>query len=392
MNTTRLPLVQIGLTLAMVCGMTSLAVAQTAPLLDEDVTSAVDQAIEEQMRQDQAVGLALGIIRDGEIVYLQGYGLADRDQNVPVTTRTMFRWASISKPLTAIAALQLAEQGRLDLDADVRDYVPEFPVSGAKITPRQLLCHQGGIVHYRNGPVVPTRKEYSVRHPFEDVVVALDTFNRSPLVNPPGEKYSYSTHGFILLSAVVQRAGGRPFHDQVADRIGRPLQMATLQPDYQWVDIPHRTRGYRRSGEEKEIVESIDDDVSWKLGGGGYISTIGDLCRFARGLIGGKLVSERTEAAMWTPQPTSDGTATGYGLGFRVREQSGRLKVSHNGSQPKTRTRMVLYPARRHGMVVMTNSEWVDPDTYTTLAYKALAAARPRQPAATSEPGVRTSD
>lgn len=345
-----------------------------ATVLSSTAAAAVDAAIEQQMRDDETIGLAVGIIQDGRIVYLKGYGQADRDAGVPVTTDTMFRWASISKPLTAITALQLSEQGKLDLDADVRAYVPEFPDPGATITPRHLLCHQGGIVHYSNGKVVGTQRSYDDPFPYRDVIVALDTFNRSPLVNRPGEKYSYTTHGFMLLSAVVQRAGDQPFHEQVSERICRPLGMTTLQPDYQWVPIPHRTRGYRRVKER--VVDSVDDDVSWKLGGGGYISTIEDLCRFALGLIEGKLVNERTEAAMWSPQPTADGEVTGYGLGFRVEEQSGRLKVSHNGSQHKTRTRMVIYPAQRHGVAVMTNSEWVDPGVYTTLTYKALAGAR----------------
>jgi hypothetical protein len=84
---------------------------------------------------------------------------------------------------------------------------------------------------------------------------------------------------------------------------------------------------------------------------------------------------------MWMPQPTSSGEPTGYGLGFRVEEQDGRLKVSHNGSQHKTRTRMVIYPAQRHGVAVMTNSEWIDPAVYTTLTYKALAGVRSPAPA-----------
>jgi CubicO group peptidase (beta-lactamase class C family) len=352
------------------------AVAQQGVALPVGVANSVDRAIESQMRDDGTVGVALGIIQDDQIVYLKGYGTADRSRNTPVTTQTMFRWASISKPVTAIAALQLVEQGKLNLDADVRDYVPEFPDPGAKITCRQLLCHQGGIVHYTNGPVIRTTRRYRDPHPFRDVVVALDTFNRSPLVNPPGEQYSYSTHGYILASAVVQRAGGRPFHEQVSERICRPLGMESMQPDYQWESIPYRTNGYRKSG--GRIIDSVDGDVSWKLGGGGYISTIEDLCRFAQGLMAGKLVSERTEAMMWAPQQTSGGTDTSYGLGFQVEHQGGQLKVSHGGSQPKTRTRMVFYPTQRHGVVVMTNSEWIDPGVYSTLAYTAMNEARSR--------------
>lgn len=335
---------------------------------------AIDAAVADGMRRDGAVGMAVGVIDGDRIVYLEGYGYADREAKTPVTTRTMFRWASVSKPLAAIAALQLAEQGRLDLDADVRGYVPEFPDKGVPVTTRELLCHQGGIVHYDNGPVVRSERTYADAHPFADVVTALDAFKDSPLVNRPGEKYSYSTHGYMLVAAVVQRAGGEPFERQVRERIARPLHLATLQPDYQWVGIPRRAVGYVKDGEA--IVRSTDTDVSWKLGGGGYISDIADFAGFAKGLIDGRLVSAATQDAMWTPQKTAGGGATGYGLGFMIADDGGRLRVAHSGSQEKTRTWLAIWPHEQRGIVVMTNSEWVDPKKYAEPVLAALDAAR----------------
>lgn len=334
----------------------------------------IDAAVADGMRRDGAVGMAVGVIDGDRIVYLKGYGYADREAKTPVTTRTMFRWASVSKPLAAIAALQLAEQGRLDLDADVRRYVPEFPDKGVPVTTRELLCHQGGIVHYDNGPVVRSERTYADAHPFADVVTALDAFKDSPLVNRPGEKYSYSTHGYMLVAAVVQRAGSEPFERQVRERIARPLHLATLQPDYQWVGIPRRAVGYVKDGEA--IVRSTDTDVSWKLGGGGYISDIADFAGFAKGLIDGRLVSAATQAAMWTPQKTAGGGATGYGLGFMIADDGDRLRVAHSGSQEKTRTWLAIWPHERRGIVVMTNSEWVDPKKYAEPVLAALDAAR----------------
>ncbi len=354
---------------------------RVAPRLSDEETAAVDAAVESEIERQRLVGVAVGVIRQGRVAYLKGYGLADREGDVPVTEATLFRWASAGKPLTAIAALQLAQEGKLDLDADVRQYVPEFPDKGVKITSRQLLGHLGGIVHYANGRVIRTAREYPTAHPFEDVVLALDTFKESPLVCQPGEKYAYSTHGYILLSAVVQRAGGEKFADQVRDRIIRPLDLATLQPDYQWVSIPNRAVGYRlRDG---EVVRSTDTDVSWKLGGGGYLSDIGDFARFAEALIDRRLVDEATETMMWTPQKTNDGQPTDYGLGFGVEtDERGRLKISHNGAQEKSRTRLVIYPRERHGVVVMSNSENAEPARISTAVYAALSRARrPAAPA-----------
>lgn len=323
--------------------------------LDPALARQVDEAMAAEMERQQLVGAAVGVLIDNRIVYLQGYGMEDREKKIPVTRQTMFRWASISKPLTAIAALQLVEQGKLDLGADVHRYVPEFPKKNATITSRDLLCHQGGVVHYTNGPVIATKRAYKTPYPFEDVVVGLDNFKESPLVNAPGEKYSYTTRGYMLLSAVVQRAGERKYFDQVKSRIARPLRMRTLQPDYQWINIPHRAVGYRKK--EGKVGPSTNTDVSWKLGGGGYISNIDDLARFAEGLLNRRLVGKETEIRMWTLQKLRNGKETQYGLGFRFWGKGETLRRGHSGSQEKTRTRMVLMPGRRLGVVLMCNTE-----------------------------------
>ena len=319
------------------------------------------------MEDQEAVGVAVGLIKDNRIVYLKGYGLADRERKIPVDRGTMFRWASISKCLTAVAAMQLSQRDRLDIDAEVRGLVPEFPDKGFAITTRQLLSHLGGIVHYSNGEVVRTETDYSSPHPFEDVVLALDTFKESPLVNDPGEKYSYTTHGFILASAVVQRAGKQKFADQVHERIARPAGMTTLQPDYQWIEIPNRAVGYtRRDG---QVIRDSDTDVSWKLGGGGFISNIDDLALFATGLLNGAFVNRETRSMMWTRQQTNANKQTKYGLGFSVVGEGRNQKVYHSGSQEKTKTRMVLYPNRAIGVVVMCNSRHVKPELITAALF-----------------------
>ncbi|MDA7916183.1 beta-lactamase family protein [Verrucomicrobia bacterium] len=322
----------------------------------------IDRAAREEMAKQGIVGATVGIIRDNRIVYLQAYGLDDPEKSIPMDTDKLFRWASISKPLTALAAMQLWEMGDLDLDADVRLYVPEFPDKGVEITMRQLLGHQGGIVHYSNGKVIGTKREYDSPHPFEDVVHALDGFNESPLVNQPGAKYSYSTRGYILASAVVQKAGKERFADQVQRRIAEPQGMQSLQPDYQWKDIPNRALGYRKT--LGVIRRSSNTDVSWKLGGGGYISTVGDLARLAEGLLNGKLVEPKTFELMSKPQKTSTGKQTSYGLGFSMAGEGEDWSVSHSGSQEKVKTLLSIYPNRGTGIVIMCNSEHASPKQF----------------------------
>ena len=361
-------------------GLLPAAAATVAPLGER-----VDKAMRDEMAGQELIGLAVGIIQDGQIAYLKGYGLANREQRLPVTRQTMFRWASISKSITAVAAMQLWERGDLDLKREARWYVPEFPDKGTAIRVRHLLCHQGGIVHYTNGKVIRTKRDYPVAHPFENVIYALDTFKESPLVNKPGEKYSYSTRGYMLVSAVVERAGKQKFAHQVRDRIAKPLKLATLQPDYQWEEIPHRAVGYRQRGGQVEV--STNTDVSWKLGGGGFISNIDDLAKFAAGLLNHRLVKPATRQKMWARQMTSGGEQTKYALGFSFNHyRDGELHtwkangtgieiVGHSGSQEKTKTWMALSPQKKLGVVVMSNSEYARP---RRLAGRLLEVVMPK--------------
>lgn len=325
---------------------------------DADFAGLVAARVRREMEAQRLVGLAISFADRSGIEHTACFGLADRGAELPVTPETMFRWASISKPMTAVVAMQLWSEGKLDLDADVRLLVPEFPEKPFPITARQLLCHQGGIVHYTNGPVVRTAREYDEEHPFRDTILALDAFKESPLVSEPGKAYNYTTHGYMLLGAAVQRAAGEPFAEVVRDRIARPLGMTTLRPDYQWEDIPNRAKGYRIARDS--YFPSGESDVSWKLPGGGWISTVDDLARFGAGMLGEALVGEEVRGLMWTPQALVDGTATSYGLGFVLGRGRHGAEVSHSGAQEKTRTMLFILPeAGEEGAVVavMCNTE-----------------------------------
>lgn len=330
---------------------------------------AVDKAVKAEMEKQELVGVAIGIIQDGKVVYLQGYGFADREKKTPVTTQSVFNWASNSKPLAAVLAMQLAEAKQLDLDADVRKYVPEFPDKKVKVTTRHLLAHQSGIPHYTNGKVVPVERKYTARDPFADPVVALDKFADSPLLFAPGEKTSYSTYAYILLSAVVQQAGKSPFAEQIDKRITGPLKLTSFEYDTPkgkttWVT------GYEKKDGKVAAVKDVAHD--WKHGGGGFKSDVGDFSRWAVALVNRELMSEATEKAMWEPQPTTDGKAPTYGLGVLV-EGTDKLKVSHGGKQEETTTRLVIYPKQKSGVVVMCNCGFGDVGKISTAVLAALA-------------------
>jgi CubicO group peptidase (beta-lactamase class C family) len=339
-----------------------------------DVHRAVAERVTAEVEKQAIVGLSVGLVIDGVLARTLHVGFEDRERGIAASDRTMYRWASISKPLTAIVAMIAASEGRLDLDRDIRELVPEFPEKPWPITGRQLLTHQGGIVHYTNGRVIRTRREYAVEHPFADAILALDMFKESPLVCEPGTRHAYTTHGYMLLAAVVERAMDSPYTVLVRERIALPLGMTTLRPDYQWEDIPNRAIGYRRR--LGEIIPSTDTDVSWKLGGGGWISNVEDLARLAKGLMSDDMLPESTREAMWTRQTTRDGVATNYGLGFTLGELDGTRLVGHGGSQEKTRTSLLIAPDHRAAVAIMCNSEFANLGALTRDVLRLLLTPR----------------
>ncbi|QDV05397.1 D-alanyl-D-alanine carboxypeptidase precursor [Planctomycetes bacterium Poly30] len=361
------------ITLLAACPLLQTGIRGAAGPPRPDLTGQVRASLEEARAAQGLVGLAVAILVDGKITEFT-LGYENQEETIPVTGQTLFRWASISKPVTSIAAMQLVEKGQLDLDADVRTLVPEFPEKPWPVTSRQLMQHRGGIVHYTNGKVVVSQREYESDHPFADTILALDLFKESPLIAEPGTRHAYTTHGYMLLGAVVQRAGEAPFHAQVKERIAKPLGMTTFRPDYQWEPIEHRAIGYQKFGDT--IIRSPDSDVSWKLPGGGYLSTIGDLARFAQGIAEEKLLSEESWRAMWTSQtaPEKEAGTIGYGLGFGINGKGDELRVSHSGSQSKTRTLMQVKPTSDRAVVLMTNSEWANLAPIATGIWEILDA------------------
>jgi len=320
--------------------------------LPEALDTRLDALLRRTAEEARIVGLAVACVLDGEVADVRVLGWEDLLAGVPVWAETRFRWASISKPLTATTALRLAARGRFDLDADLRSWVPEFPDPGARLTPRLVLCHQSGIVHYDGA--VRTWRSYPEEHPFERLENGLDLFRASPLLAPPGTRFSYSTHAWTLLGVALERAAEQPFAALVRAQVLDPLRLATLEPDFPSRAIPHRSKGYERDGER--LVETLEDDVSWKLPGGGWLSTVEDLAGFGAGLLGDALLDGDQKKAAWTAQKVADGTPTNVGLGFFLGRLDGKRFVSHSGGQRKAAAYLGLLPDERLAVAVMTNT------------------------------------
>lgn len=336
---------------------TALALLIAAPALlgqratlPADRVAEIEALVRAEMARQKIPMVTAAIAWRGRLAWSGAYGYADLENKVRATPDTVHRLGSISKPITAVAALQLYEAGKLDLDAPVQQYVPEFPEKEAPITVRLLLCHQSGIRHYQNREEVDSTRHY------EGITPALGIFAADPLVAVPGTTFSYTTYGYNLLGAVVERAAGMPFMSYLTERVFAPTGMLTARDDHPYAIIRNRARGYALT-EEGELRNCNLADTSNKVPGGGMVSTATDLIRFALAVRDGKLLRPSTVELMWTPQKLSDGKATEYGLGWFVREAGGRKLVLHSGGQQGTSTVLALLPGDGVAVAVLTNLE-----------------------------------
>ncbi len=334
--------------LALLC-LAAAAPAQPRAGLPPARIQAIEQAIAQEMEKQKIPGLAVAVGSDYRLAWARGFGLADVEHNVAVKPATVFRLGSISKPFTAVAAMQLVERGRLDLDAPIQKYVPSFPEKPAPITARLLLGHLSGIRHYRAGEMGSTRH-------YTDLIEPLKVFAGDPLLFEPGARYSYTTYGYCLLGAVVEATSGAKFVDYLRDNVFRPAAMQQTQPDDVHRIIPNRARGYRRTP-AGGLENCALADTSNKIPGGGLVATAPDLVRFAVALQTGRLLKRETLERMFTRQRTRAGQLTNYGLGWYIREADGRKWVEHSGSQQGTATILMMLPGRGLAVAVLTNLE-----------------------------------
>src|SRR5579883_2132298 len=242
--------------------------AAEPPALTPANLSVVEKLVQGELLRTSTPGLTIAIASGREQRWAKGFGFADLENDVPAAPRTVYRLASISKTITAVAVMQLVEKGLIDLDAPVQRYVPSFPVKPQPVTTRLLLGHLAGIRHYQHNEIASTRY-------FPSVAEALAVFAGDPLIADPGTKYIYTTYGYVLLGAVVEGASGQPYGEYVRRNIFEKAAMEHSQVDSVYQIIPHRTRGYIKNA-AGAVLNCGLADTSNKVPGGGWSSTAGD--------------------------------------------------------------------------------------------------------------------
>jgi len=359
--------------LILVCASATFSRAQATRLSPEKHTQ-IEAAVTKFMSSTHVPGISVAVVENGDFEWADGFGFADLENNSPATEHTLFRLGSISKTLTAVGALELWEHGRLDLDAPVQKYCPAFPEKSATITTREVMGHLGGIRHYKGGP---DDVEIGNTKHFDDPIQAgLDFFKNDPLVAPPGSHFHYSTQGYTLVGCVMQGASNSKYVDYMLKNVFAPAGMDQTSVDNRLAIIPYRTRFYQKT--KDGTVENADFlDSSYKIPGGGWLSSAVDMARFEVAVLHDKLLKPATRELMWTPLKPSDGSKDGYGLGWDTNDYDGIKSVGHNGGQQGCSTSFMIAPAQRAGVVVLTNMEEINPSTLAAEILKILVTDKP---------------
>ncbi|HSK11945.1 MAG TPA: serine hydrolase domain-containing protein [Phnomibacter sp.] len=310
----------------------------------------IDAFVKKQMEEKQLVGMSIGVIKNGTIIHAKGYGLANIEHHVPATERTVYKLASISKHMIALAIMKFVEEGKLSLDASCTKFFPDAPAAWQKITIRHLLDHTSGLV--RESPA------------FRPMVVQPDSVliraaYKEPLVFETGTKWQYCNLGYFMLADIIRLISGKPFQQYMTEDIFLKHAFIQTQPTNTKMIVPHRAGAYIRAGGDR--IFNAEEFVAFRPSGA-FMSNIDEMLQWELLMQRGQLLSKSYLQQMWSDTVTTTSSHPGansvsYGYGWNRSIYKGRTVVYHGGSLPGFRTLYYRYPDERTAIIILVNSE-----------------------------------
>ncbi|RXR08774.1 class A beta-lactamase-related serine hydrolase [Pseudoxanthomonas composti] len=347
-------------------------------------TSALQAQLETLRAAAHAPGASAAIMVKGELVYSAGVGLADVENQVPMTGASVHNIGSVSKVLAVVGLMQLVEQDKLKLDAQIQAYAPWFPRKQAPITVRQILTHTSGIRHYKDGEF--GEGDVLMYRQWNDIQAASQRWKDDPLLFDPGRYWNYSSYATNLLQAAMEQASGRPLEDYLRAQVWQPAGMTSTQFDIPARIVPRRAHAYEYDKATGALTNTPQENVSYKFVGGGVIASDEDMVRFGHALNAGKLLGKRAIAEMYRPQlkpdieafPNPDGSPARkppvQALIWRVQtDGAGRRYMAHSGSVKGTYSYLANYDQQDVVVALHVNAQGGEPDLKGTA--EALAAS-----------------
>ncbi len=312
----------------------------------------LNHAFERLTNDEIVIGGSAGVIISGEVVWSETIGYSEVKSGTPFKDETVVRTASIAKPMTAVAVLQLFEKGLVGLDDPIQKYLPEFPEKPeGTITIRHLLHHNSGIKHYKNGKEIESRENYPT------LSDAMNVFKDRKLAGIPGEVFVYSSYGYVVLGRIIEVVSGLDYETYMKTNIWDVCGMENTGVETFGQPAKEQTTFYHRSGNGKVKAVKKVNNLSNRIPAGGFYSTTTDILKFGHGVVSHKLISaESLKLMMEAPEVTNDGNP--YGMGWYLYGPNPKygFVLGHSGGQTGTSSQLMIFPEREAAIVVMTNT------------------------------------
>ena len=337
------------------CIALALLAVNSAAVSAQQLTRAEKIAIMDSIANSPVVegrvaGLAVAIVHRNDTLLLKGYGKADLEWNVPMPTDAQFEIGSVTKQFTAAAILQLRDAGKIDLDADVTKYLPNYNTKGHKIPVRRLLDHTSGIKGYTE---MSTFSQISTRSLPRDSLVAR--FSAEPFDFAPGDAMIYNNSAYFLLGLIIEKVSGTTYADYIQRNIFAKLGMNRSAYCSTTDVVPRRAHGYNLNQQRLTRAEYIDH--TWPYAAGSLCSTAGDMITWLKALHGGRVLPPASYKEMITPGRLNSGVPLHYAMGIGVMDDPrGRRNIAHGGGIPGFVSDARYYPDEDLYVVVLVNT------------------------------------
>ena len=325
-----------------------------------DARAARVDSIFARWNRPDSPGCAVGVIENGRTVLARGYGHASLDHDVPITPRTVFYVASVSKQFTAASVILLAQDGKLSLDDPVRKHIPELRDYGTPLTIRQMINHTSGLRDYLTLMPLAGMRGENVNS--DDEVLQL-ILRQEGLNFAPGSEYLYSNSGYYLLAELVRRVSGKSLRQFADERIFQPLGMTqTHFHDDRTMIVKDRAFAYSPDGGSFRLNYWANFD---KVGSGGLMSSVEDLAKWDRNFYTRQVGGDFLHHELHRRAVLATGDTISYAGGLTIGEYRGLHTVRHGGSTAGYRTEIARFPEQRFSTIVLCNASTAVPTTYT---------------------------